>query len=503
LNATNSGATIDNNGKIGKCYSFDGSNDYMILNQPFVDGRRFTITLWIYPTRINVSYDMIYSGTDNKELQLFFDSISKKLTTSINNIETQTSFILNTNTINKWYHITWCYDGNKNEVYINGVNILSNIVNTYFNITDTQVRIGSTLQGQYYLGAKINDIRIYNKVLSEKEIKEIARAKILHYNFNDFQEPTVNLAPFTDYSNRAYNNTYSASSWGGDVGTVVYYQNGGYNNLPYKKLTKTVSGTGGSYLPDHYSINIENNKTYTISCYMKSSYPTTLNGYCLDLNRATDNAYRIYSPGFNLTTDWVRCMWIYNSGSSDAGIYHTTGIIYNDTDLPIDIYWCEFQVEEKDHATPYTLTSRSGKVNDSSGYNNHSTLSLATTPKYTIGKLGSGGYWWIDSTKLIQTTLNKPTDTVTMNCWFKSNTSGSSGYHIPMNIDSSYYEMSISSSGKIRVGFNLSGTRYVYDYGSGILDGNWHMLTSSYDGTYIKGYIDGVEVGSTNIDEPS
>jgi hypothetical protein len=35
------------------------------------------------------------------------------------------------------------------------------------------------------------------------------------------------------------------------VGTVVYYQNGGYNNLPYKKLTKTVSGTGGSYLPDH------------------------------------------------------------------------------------------------------------------------------------------------------------------------------------------------------------------------------------------------------------
>jgi hypothetical protein len=36
LNATNSGATIDNNGKIGKCYSFDGSNDYMILNQPFV-----------------------------------------------------------------------------------------------------------------------------------------------------------------------------------------------------------------------------------------------------------------------------------------------------------------------------------------------------------------------------------------------------------------------------------------------------------------------------------
>lgn len=44
---------------------------------------------------------------------------------------------------------------------------------------------------------KLNDIRIYNEVLSLAEIQEIAKAKILHYNFNDpYVEPTTNLISF-------------------------------------------------------------------------------------------------------------------------------------------------------------------------------------------------------------------------------------------------------------------------------------------------------------------
>jgi hypothetical protein len=40
----------------------------------------------------------------------------------------------------------------------------------------------------------LNDIRIYNHALSVYEVKELAKAKILHYNFNDpYEEPTINL----------------------------------------------------------------------------------------------------------------------------------------------------------------------------------------------------------------------------------------------------------------------------------------------------------------------
>ena len=42
----------------------------------------------------------------------------------------------------------------------------------------------------------------------------------------------------------------------------------------------------------------------------------------------------------------------------------------------------------------------------------------------------------------------------------------------------------------------INGTRYVINGGSGLLDGNWHMLTATYDGTSIKRYIDGVNIAS-------
>jgi hypothetical protein len=42
----------------------------------------------------------------------------------------------------------------------------------------------------------------------------------------------------------------------------------------------------------------------------------------------------------------------------------------------------------------------------------------------------------------------------------------------------------------------INGTRYVINGGSGLLDGNWHMLTATYDGASIKRYIDGEIVSS-------
>ena len=41
-----------------------------------------------------------------------------------------------------------------------------------------------------------NDIRIYNHALSVKEVKEISKGLILHYNFEDeYIEPTTNIDP--------------------------------------------------------------------------------------------------------------------------------------------------------------------------------------------------------------------------------------------------------------------------------------------------------------------
>jgi hypothetical protein len=171
-------------------------------------------------------------------------------------------------------------------------------------------------------------------------------------------ESTINMAPYTTYSNRTYGQEYTAASWGGDAATVHYYSSGGYENLPYKKMVKTAAGTGGSYVDDHIGIAIENNKTYAISAWIKANKDASVRGHALCINRRADNTYRV--PPFNLplTTEWQRFSWVYETGADHAGAYCARHIIYNDQDLPLEIYWCGFQVEEKSYATSFTKGSR-------------------------------------------------------------------------------------------------------------------------------------------------
>lgn len=189
------------------------------------------------------------------------------------------------------------------------------------------------------------------------------------YKFNDYDEPTVNLAPYPNYENRNYNQAYAAAGWSGDAATIYYYGSGGYNNLAYKKMIKTAGGAGGVYLDDNVGILIEDNKTYTVSGWMKASSDVVVNGYALDINRGSDNKYITNGGSFNLTTNWQRYSWTFTTGVGDAGVYQSRHIIYLDDNLPLEVYWSGFQVEQKANVTNYTLTSRLSKVTDYSGNN--------------------------------------------------------------------------------------------------------------------------------------
>ena len=187
---------------------------------------------------------------------------------------------------------------------------------------------------------------------------------VFHYDMSNTVKswrgaPVVNLAPYTDYSNRNYNTAYDIGGWGGDDADVFYYNSGGYNNLPYKKMVKHTGGTGGSYINEHGYFTLTEGVTYNISCYMRANVATTVSGHTLALNRDSDNAYRVPAD-IALTTDWVKQTWIYTCAVGEGGAtYHFRQIVYNDTQLPLEVYWCGLQISEGTISYPYVNGTRS------------------------------------------------------------------------------------------------------------------------------------------------
>ena len=158
----NSGWQSEDKCVSGKCLAFDGSNDYVEMNAPIPSNSPFSISMWYYPTRINSSYDMLYSGTDNIDFQLFFHSSTKVLTTSIENSEKTGGLTLTSNTINKWYNIVVTYDNSRRKVYIDGVLTANDADTTTFTKDDTKIRIGALVNGGGYpIQGRIDEPRVY------------------------------------------------------------------------------------------------------------------------------------------------------------------------------------------------------------------------------------------------------------------------------------------------------------------------------------------------------
>lgn len=135
-----------------------------------------------------------------------------------------------------WYHVVFTYDGSNIRFYVNGKFDGSYSYAAQKNVED-YVFLGawsfehstdsSTMYGHYKLNGCINDFRIYDHVLSIKEIKEISRGIVAHYQL----KPTniANYAKNTPFS--IYNNY--------GVGATLTQLNEQFMGYPVYRLTMT------------------------------------------------------------------------------------------------------------------------------------------------------------------------------------------------------------------------------------------------------------------------
>ena len=217
---TNNGATVDNNGKIGKCYYFNGSSYIDTGCTESIGTGDFTISAWVYITQAGKTYQCIVgnksTGAASVGFALYWNPNQKKFLWSTAD-GTGATEIWSMNTFddiiyNSWHHIVMIRNSNDSKIgyfYLDGIRKEIASTPSIRNITSANtIKIGSVYPTatSYYFTGKINDLRIYDHALSEKEIKKISQGLILHYplNRNGFGQENLLKNSHTKLDNAGY-----------------------------------------------------------------------------------------------------------------------------------------------------------------------------------------------------------------------------------------------------------------------------------------------------------
>jgi hypothetical protein len=174
-NGTIQGATMttDRHGNSNNAYAFN-TNYIEIPSNALNNMPKGTVTAFIYLNNLGIQHSILDKTitTSINYFQFIVDNYNK-LRAIINT--NGGSFLGNTAlSANQWYHVAVTWDGTNIIFYLNGIQDGS-----YANIkgipdADRHTYIGKVENNTAYMKGKIDEVRIYNKALSQIEIQELA-----------------------------------------------------------------------------------------------------------------------------------------------------------------------------------------------------------------------------------------------------------------------------------------------------------------------------------------
>ncbi|MBL7738685.1 MAG: DUF4082 domain-containing protein, partial [Chitinophagaceae bacterium] len=169
-------------GRFGAAILFDGTNDFVNISDAnsldLTSG--MTMEAWVYPSNLTGFKTVICK--DRTASSYTYTLAANNNTTNVNNqrpssrIRTGTTNRTVTGTskltLNTWTHLASTYDGTTFRLYVNGVQVSSLAATGNIAVTTDPLRIGGTtaLAAQYFAGL-IDEVRIYNRALSQAEIQ--------------------------------------------------------------------------------------------------------------------------------------------------------------------------------------------------------------------------------------------------------------------------------------------------------------------------------------------
>jgi len=175
--------TTDRKGKANSAYSFDGVSSYISVSNSnsLCPTSALTVSAWVYADDLDHRHIIVA-----KRINLNTFPYNSYLLASENASSTQTwTAGISTNsyeiaiknspiiTPNIWYHLLLTYDGSTLSFYVNGVLANSQAKSGNISYSSMDLFIGTDALNAHYLKGKIDDIRIYNRVLSANEIQAL------------------------------------------------------------------------------------------------------------------------------------------------------------------------------------------------------------------------------------------------------------------------------------------------------------------------------------------
>jgi hypothetical protein len=171
-NGTLSGATWTTSGKAGGALSFDGSNDRVTVpDASSLDlTKALTLEAWVRPRSIG-RYDpiLLKETSGGSVYDLYAANSALRPAVDLGNY--QVSAPSGTTATNTWTHVAATYDGSVARLYVNGVQVSARTGVPNVPTSSGSLRIGGTTlwAGEWFNGF-IDELRIYNRALSQADI---------------------------------------------------------------------------------------------------------------------------------------------------------------------------------------------------------------------------------------------------------------------------------------------------------------------------------------------
>jgi hypothetical protein len=165
-NGTVNGAalTTDRKGRANSAYSFNGSTNY--IGMPTISiPSDISVSAWVYSTNYSQFGFVVSKYPVNSQWELFFESgVLRWRSSVVDNLASCTD-----PTNSTWHHLVATQTGTTVQIFIDGSRCFNGAVGGAIGNGSGAVEVGR-FNGGYYFGGSIDDVRAWNRVLSQAEV---------------------------------------------------------------------------------------------------------------------------------------------------------------------------------------------------------------------------------------------------------------------------------------------------------------------------------------------